>query len=329
VTTFAPGDGQPGIDGDAVTVVIACHTEKRWRSLLEAIRSAVEQRPAPAAVVVSVDHNPALSERLRASFPGITVVDNDGAPGASGARNAGARVASTPFVAFLDDDAIARPGWLAELLRPLEDASVVGTGGAVAPLWTTRRPPWFPDEFAWVIGASYTGLPEEPAEIRNVWSENMAVRRAAFEAVGGFRAGFGKLGNRSRPEDTDLCIRMARNGRWMYAPSAVVDHLVPADRETFSFFLARSFAEGRGKIEMAGQLAGERSLGAEGSFVTQTVPHGILSCLRSSAEERALGPLLRALALIIGTAAAGAGATVAIGSRLLGGRARAAGSPEP
>ena len=44
--------------------------------------------------------------------------------------------------------------------------------------------------------------------MRNVWASNMAVRRAAFDAAGGFREDFGKVGAVSRPEDTDLCLRV-------------------------------------------------------------------------------------------------------------------------
>ena len=60
----------------------------------------------------------------------------------------------------------------------------------------------------------------------------MAVRRAVFEKVGGFRVDFGKVGDVSRPEDTDLCIRMSTEtgGRWIFVPEAVVDHDVEAER---------------------------------------------------------------------------------------------------
>jgi glucosyl-dolichyl phosphate glucuronosyltransferase len=303
---------------DQMTVVIACHTMDRWPTLTLAARSALEQDPPPQAVVIAVDHNPELSARLRAQLPEVAVVDNTSARGASGARNAGAAAAATPFVAFLDDDAIARPGWLRALLEPFRDPDVVGTGGSVTPRWSTERPAWFPDEFGWVIGVSYTGLPTTVAPIRNVWSENMAVRRDAFDAVGGFRAGFGKLGNRSRPEDTDLCIRMTgggRRGHWMFVPAAVVEHLVPPDRERFGFFLRRSYAEGRGKTEMAEDLASEGDLGAEGSFVLRIAPAGMARNVWAAARERRPEPALRALAILLGLAAAALGALSGLAAR--------------
>ncbi len=295
----------PGLPADhrpAASIVIACHTEERYDQLLAAIDSAARQLPAPREIIVAVDHNDRLCERL-AGVPGVMVVDHRGEPGASGARNAGAAVARHPILVFLDDDTIAHPGWLAALLAPFADPAVIGTGGMTLPAWQAGEPAWFPDEFGWVVGASHAGLPTEPAPVRNVWSENMAVRRAAFAAVDGFRLGFGKVGSTSRPEDTDFCIRVgasAPDGHWMYVPAAVVEHHVPAARSTFAFFLRRCFAEGAGKVELSAHLGDERDLGDERSYLTRTLP---LALVRYVARGR----LLRAAAIIAGVALAAAG----------------------
>ena len=297
-----------------VSVVIACHTEERWSSLMRSIESALEQRPGPMEVIVAVDHNPHLYNRLSRELSGITVVENEYAGGASGTRNSGASRASTPFLAFLDDDAHARAGWLGRLLEPFEDQSVVGTGGKVEPEWASSRPRWFPDEFAWVVGASYTGLPDTRSPVRNVWSENMAVRREVFEAVDGFRADFGKVGHVSRPEDTDLAIRMSASApgrRWIYVPDALVDHLVPASRCTLRFFLLRSFSEGRGKVEMSMRLASDRDLGSESDYLRRTIPMGIARNVKAAIAHGEWAYAQRAAAILGGTTAAGVGAVAA------------------
>ena len=46
-----------------VTVGIACYSEARWSLLIETIAS-VQAQDHPAEIVVSVDHNPALYQRL-------------------------------------------------------------------------------------------------------------------------------------------------------------------------------------------------------------------------------------------------------------------------
>ena len=125
------------------------------------------------------------------------------------------------MVAFLDDDSIAAPDWLATLLRHIVTPGVVGVGCYSDGLWEDPCPSWFPGEFSWTIGVSYSGLPKAPTAVRNVWTSAMLVKRSAFEVVDGFREDFGKIGNKSLPEDTDLCLRIAavqENAVWMWDP---------------------------------------------------------------------------------------------------------------
>jgi GT2 family glycosyltransferase len=296
------------------TVVIPCHTERRWDDLCAAVDSALRQRPAPVAVVVAVDANATLYQRLLAWDRPIEVVLNDHRRCASATRNAGARRATTPIVVFLDDDASARDGWLGALCEPFEDPAVVGTGGFVAPRWRVPAPRWFPSELAWVVGASFTGLPTERAEIRNVWSENMAARRSVFEQVGGFRVEFGKVGDVSRPEDTDLCIRMGKTSpeaKWIFVPDAVIDHSVGAERARLLFLLSRCYSEGRGKVELARHNDGRADLGEEGDYLRSTIPKGILRYLTTALRRGDLSEASRGAALCAGITAAGCGAAVA------------------
>jgi glucosyl-dolichyl phosphate glucuronosyltransferase len=292
----------------STSVVIPCHSERGWDTLLGAVSSAFAQQAALADVVVVVDHNSRLYQRARSHFTGVTVLENQFEQGASGTRNTGAWHTTTELVAFLDGDITAGPQWLAQLTAPFDDPTVVGTGGAIAPDWARSRPRWMPDELLWAVGASYTGMPTSTAPVRNVWSASMAVRREVFAAVGGFREGFGKIGNRNRPEDTDLCLRMsAGKGKWMYVPGAVVKHDVPAERSTFRFLLRRCYAEGRGKVQMARLLPGTSTLGAERSYLTSTLPRALLRDLSGAVRvpDPAAGEPTRA------THAARAGTVVA------------------
>ncbi|HEX8628136.1 MAG TPA: glycosyltransferase family 2 protein [Catenuloplanes sp.] len=300
-----------------VSIVIPCHSERGWDTLVGAVASALAQQPPPAEVVVVVDHNPELYYRARRDLSGVTVLENRFEQGASGNRNTGAWHTTTPLVAFLDGDITAGPQWLAQLTAPFDDLSVVGTGGAIAAAWERSRPHWMPDELLWAVGASYTGMPDTTAPVRNVWSASMAVRRDVFAAVGGFREGFGKIGTRNRPEDTELCLRMsAAGGRWMYVPGAVVEHDVPAERSTFGFLLRRCYAEGRGKVQMARLLDGSSSLGAERSYVTRTLPRALLRDMsgavrvRDAAQPARTSHAARAGTVVAAVAAAAAGGAV-------------------
>lgn len=302
-------------DGElAVSVVIPCHSMQRWHRLAGAVESVRAQTPSPVEIVVVVDHNEALLERVRRELSGVTVLANRYAAGASGNRNTGVAATRTPLVALLDDDARARPGWLAALVAPLRDGSVIGTGGAIAPAWERRRPAWFPDELLWTI-VSTEGLPLATSPIRNVWSASMAMRRNGFDAVGGFRTEFGKHGNRPRPEDTDLCLRMSRStgGRWLYVPGSVVDHCVPPARTRLRYVVGRCYHEGRGKVELARLNRGSADLAVERAYLRRTLPSAVLRNLGLAVRGRGLAHAARAGALALGVAAAAVGALVEIG----------------
>jgi GT2 family glycosyltransferase len=295
----------------AVTIVVPTHSEERWHSLVRTVASARSQSCTPAEVIVVVDHNPELYRRIRRDLAGITVLENAYAKGVSGNRNTGAFQARTSLIAFLDDDTVADVDWLARLVDALDDPDAVGAGGGINPDWQRRRPRWMPDEFLWAVGGSYAGMPTVTAPIRNVWSASMIVRRAAFMAVGGFRVGFGKLGNENRPEDTELCLRMAAasGGHWMYVPNALIRHEVPARRSTFGFFLHRCYAEGRGKVQMAGLHDGAETLGAERAYL-RSLPLAVLRNLAAALRGRGVDHALRAGGVVAGVAAAGVGTVV-------------------
>ncbi|MDP9796707.1 GT2 family glycosyltransferase [Catenuloplanes nepalensis] len=295
----------PSVNSDAVspvTVVIPCHTELRWTSLLHAVESAKAQDPAPAEIVVVVDHNAALYDKVRHELDGVTVLANRFRRGAAGARNTGAFHAITPLVAFLDDDVRAHHGWLAGLLAPFADPAVVGTGGAVLPAWSGRRPAWFPDEFLWTVGASHPGMPAAPAP--EVWCAGMAVRRDTFLTVGGFREFYGRVTDRVRARDAELCRRMSEaGGVWLFVPDSRVHHPVGPERMTFRHFLGRCFHEGR-IVATAG-----------GGPMRAALPGALSRHLRSALRGGGSGALRRAGAVAAGATAAAAGGVLELTTR--------------
>lgn len=303
---------------DQVTVVIPCYTERRWASLIRTVESVESQGLPPAAITIVTDHNPVLYSRLVTALPHVRVLENRYERGVSGARNTGAMSCETPLVAWLDDDVVARPGWLAALLEPFTDPAVVGTGGAVLPRWSVGRPAWYSDEFLWVVGVTDPSQPAHPVPVRNVWSETMAVRRVAFLAAGGFRLGFGKVGSRSCPEDTDLCIRMGRLGQWLFVPGSRVEHAVPPERSTVGYFLRRCYLEGRGKVAMARLQRAGSDLSDERAFLTRvlgrTLPREFAGLRRAGGRRVALA---RIAGLVAGLGAAGVGGAVELAAGLL------------
>jgi GT2 family glycosyltransferase len=281
----------------------------RWPELVSAVRSCAEQTRLPDEVVVVIDHNEELFRRAQAEFESAVVVANRGTQGLSGARNTGVNVATSETIAFIDDDAVADPGWLASLIAPLHDETVVGSGGWISPRWDTP-PSWFPDEFRWVIGCSYPGLPASNSRVRNPIGANMAMRRHVFARVGGFSSGLGRVGRTPLGcEETELCIRYTArypDERFVMAREAVVHHLVPAYRLTWRYFLARCWAEGISKAAVSSLVGSASGLAAERHYMVRSLPRAVVRSLRLLPRHpgSAVGQIA---AVVAGTACAVAG----------------------
>lgn len=267
-----------------VSAIVPAYTMDRWDSLRETVASIRTQTVPVLETIVVIDHNPDLLDRACREMPGVTVIPNNRSRGASGGRNSGAAVSSGEVIAFLDDDEVAAPSWLEALLGHLASPDVAGVGGRSDPLWPGVRPRWFPPEFDWTIGTSYLGMPETAGPVRNVWSGNMVIPRRVFDAVGGFRDGFGKVGDSARPEDTDLCLRATaqQGGTWIYEPAGITGHRVPPQRATLRYFLRRCFSEGRGKAALAAFNGAAESWSVERRYARQVLPRGIARGLRET-----------------------------------------------
>ena len=285
------------------SVIICAYTQERWDDLVAACDSVRAQVPAPREIVVVVDHNPGMFRRVKAELPDVIAVENSDARGLSGARNSGIAAAGGTILAFLDDDAHADEGWLRRLSEAFADPRVVAAGGRIDPDWIDERPSWFPAEFGWVVGCTYRGMPERVQPVRNLIGCNMAFRREAFEAVGGFSNGIGRVGTRPVGcEETELCIRIGQrrpDSTLLYIPSASVKHRVPGKRGTWSYFLSRCYAEGLSKALVSRLVGAQDGLSSERTYTMRTLPRGVLRGLSDTVRGDPAG-LGRASAIVIG-----------------------------
>lgn len=299
-----------------VSVVICAYTEKRWSDLLSAIESVRRQLTRPKEIIVVIDYNARLAERLRQLDNDVVVLENSQHRGLSGARNTGVEAATGDVVAFLDDDAVAEPDWLGELRAHFDDPDVLGVGGMVQPLWSGQQPRWLPREFYWVVGCAYHGLPEVAGPIRNPIGASMMIRRDVVRRVGGFRTGIGRAGaDFMGCEETELCIQARRvwpGGRFMFEPRARVHHRVPADRAQWAYFRARCYAEGRSKALVSRLVGAEAALGAERRYTFKILPWATVRGLFDVARHRDLAGLARSGAIVSGLAITTAGYLVGV-----------------
>jgi glucosyl-dolichyl phosphate glucuronosyltransferase len=291
----------------SVSVVICAYTEDRWDDVLAAVDSVRRQSLAAEEIVLVVDHNPLLYRRLVAALPDVVVLENRESRGLSGGKNTGVAAARGDLVAFLDDDAVAEEDWLKFLVAGFADDAVMGVGGTTLPLWATRRPAWFPEEFDWVVGCTFLG--RAPGRVRNVLGGNACFRRSVFDLAGGFPNDIGRTSGNSRPlgcEETEFCIRVSQrqpSATFLYEPRAVIGHRVPAPRERFGYFRARCYAEGLSKAAVTRSVGVADGLSVERSYAAVTLRRGVLRGL-SDAVRGDLSGLGRSGAISAGLLAA-------------------------
>ncbi len=300
---------------DSVTVVICAYTERRWQSLLRAVHSLRAQTRLPEQCVVVIDHNEQLLRRARTSLSGdVELLASEERHGLSGARNTGVRAAWGDIVAFLDDDAEADPGWLEELVAQYDVPSVVGAGGRAVAVWPGKRPGWFPTEFDWVVGCSYTGLPGTVAPVRNLLGAAMSFRRCLFDQLGMFDTEMGRLGVLPLGcEETEFSIRVRRNiagAEFVHVPSAIVHHHVEPERVRIGYFLRRCYSEGISKAAVARRAGADAALSTERTYVFSTLSRGVLVGIRDGLHGDADGFARSAMILV--------GLFVTIGGYLVG-----------
>lgn len=291
------------------SVVICAYTFDRWEELGAAVASVQAQtRPAHELFVV-VDRNPELLARAREAFGDeVLVVPNEDVDGLSGARMTGARQATGDVIAFLDDDAVADPGWLAAHEAAYDDPDVVGVGGHVRPLWRDGAPSWFPDELLWVVGSTWAGHQHAGGRIRGPIGANMSVRADVLRRVGSFAPELGRLevgkSVAGTADETELAIRAARmhpGGYWAYRQGASVAHVVTPERGTWSYLVRRCRVEGAAKAALTRLTGSEDGLGAERSYVRSVIPRAVLRELGAVLRGRPAG-LARAAALVVAVA---------------------------
>jgi GT2 family glycosyltransferase len=203
-----------GNDVRVSVVIPTCDRSERLIRLLRALEA--QDMSEPFEVIVVDDHSrDDTLQRLRSetveSFS-LKVLASATNTGPAGARNKGWRAASGTYVAFVDDDCVPDPGWLAALTKGLEGADVA----------IGRTKP--PDDQLHRIGpfSSYLDI----AHDQSFSTCNIAYKRVVLETMGGFdEAGF----IWPNGEDSDLGLRATKAGfQDHYVPDALVWHDVGA-----------------------------------------------------------------------------------------------------
>lgn len=307
--------------GTSLCVVICCYSHNRWAELTAGIEAAQAQLGPLDSLLVVVDHNPELQDLLTDRYGrelGMRIVASTGPQGLSGARNTAVSAVTEDVLVFVDDDAELADNALEAVRVALADDELVAIGGAVRAVWQDGRPAWFPDEFGWVVGCDYRGMPADGAQIRNPIGAAMAVRRGPLSEIGGFHHELGRVGTLPAGcEETLMGIALARTHpeqRLVRDTGFAVRHHVPSARGRLSYFFSRCHHEGRSKARLTALAGASSSLSAEVRFLLTTVSTGVLRYLRQAFGGECAA-LARLAMMLLGVAATVAGTAAGMLSR--------------
>ena len=175
----------------------------------------------PEAPVVIVDNASQDLPTLRAlcAEHGARLVESKVNEGFGVACNRGAALAETEFLLFLNPDALLMPDTLAQLVAAAErypDAT-----GFNPRIEDDNGKPFFKRKSYLLPRAQWMprGWPEADREVTVLSGAAMFMRRADFEAVGGFDSEIFLF-----HEDDDLALQLAKRGRLMFIRDALVRH---------------------------------------------------------------------------------------------------------
>jgi len=199
----------------------------------------------PLEIEIIVVDNASTDGSLDAlrGLPCVQIIKNPTNVGFAAACNSGARVASAPFLLFLNPDCCFKPGTLVELLEAIRVDERVGMAGGllansdgteqaggrraiptpwrsfVRAFWLARFSDHWPHLF-FDFHLHKQPLPDHAIEVEAISGACMMVRREAMQDVGEWDEGYFL-----HCEDLDWCMRFGQQGwRILFVPSAQITH---------------------------------------------------------------------------------------------------------
>jgi glycosyltransferase involved in cell wall biosynthesis len=196
----------------------------------------------------STDETKAVVDAARATAPNVRYI-YEPTQGLSQARNTGWRESCGAYVAYLDDDAVASPRWLEQIVEVFESVTPRpgAVGGKIEPIWEAPRPLWLSDKVA--LGLTildWSKVPFVLDESRWLAGANIAYPRELLEVTRGFDVTLGRKGNNLIScEETLLNHQLVVHGHPLYYdPRVSVHHHIAASRLAKEWHIRRQYWNG-------------------------------------------------------------------------------------
>ncbi len=233
-----------------ISVVVPTHNRaESLRATVESFVGGSYPRDRLEILIVdnlSTDGTPGIIAQLSASDPRVIGI-RETRRGAHFARNTGALRSRGELLYFTDDDMIADPDILLNIVKGfVPGANVASVTGRVLPRWETEPPRWILEHCRnsllslLDLGEGMLVSDHDPG----VFSCHQAVLREAFMRAGGFNPDT-NAGEFTGDNETGLNIKIAALGyRFAYVGSAVMHHSIPGSRMTQEYLNARMWDQG-------------------------------------------------------------------------------------
>ncbi|WP_338728725.1 glucosyl-dolichyl phosphate glucuronosyltransferase [Haladaptatus sp. DJG-WS-42] len=295
-----------------VSVVLCTYSLDLYDAFEEAAESILAQTHPNHELIIVVDGTPEVYERVLEDYGArddVRIHLNSENRGLLASRNTGAELADGDVVAFIDDDAVADPDWLAELVSVYEDHDALAAGGRMTPEWVAGKPTFLPAEFYWLIGVTHRGFADGPGEVRNTFGSNLSFKRDVFSELGGFDTAIGgRKGDKNlQGGETELCARLRQryDSGVYYTPDARVAHKVFAYRTDPEWLVRRAFWQGYSKRAM--EVLVPESSGEESDFLGKLLTEFAPERAKRLVFHPSLSGLLQLVMLVVLTGTVGLG----------------------
>lgn len=231
------------------TITVAICTYNRFDYLPRALESLERQTVPQSEFEVLIVDNSDDMEAANRFWESYVLRDGwrlvrSSPPGLSRARNTAVEEARAETILYLDDDAVASAGLVEEYAKYFAAHPDVGVaGGPIAPIWPDVAPDWVPDDFVGCLSVLDYGDTDKYLEGgQYLYGANIAFRKAALEAAGGFDTNIGRIGAASLLSNEEVVVQehVHRAGfKRAYVANAAVRHQVPQGRLRRNWFRSR------------------------------------------------------------------------------------------
>ncbi|MDY7031766.1 MAG: glycosyltransferase [Thermodesulfobacteriota bacterium] len=221
-----------------ISVVIPVKNEEE--KIEECLKAVLSQSIEPCEVIVVDGHSSDGTVEKASEFPVKVLYEEYSAVG--GARQVGVENAEGEYVAFTDADCIPGQDWLENLIKEFDDG-IVGVGGGTKNigegLWK-KSISLALDTFLGSANSVQDRAVGEKRFVKSISGCNSIYRKGDLIKIGGYNVGL------SMNEETELNKRLAKLGKLLYTPDAIILHNQDRDLKDFS---KRMYLFGRGRGE--------------------------------------------------------------------------------